>query len=518
MTGAAPAGRDGRAAQSTGLLQSFLGLLLLFASLAPGNFENEDSGMTMVAARALWRHGDSGLRARDAGAESEAEAYITGLIEGVGDKAPSYGKPGLDGAHRYVWFPMGHVWLMVPFVAAGEALGRAFPQVEERYRALTGPNYVYGSFVFDQGLVALLLPALCGAATALLLFRIARALGCTPREAVVAAAAVVFATQCFPLAREALSDGPGLCFLLAALWATVRVCNGDGARRTLLLGGAAAGAAVLTRYPHALLLPPLALAIATALRRRGELRHLLWFALGGLPCALLFAAVNHARYGSFTDTGYPPYASWFNYPLWFGLTKLLIAAGKGILWFSPLLWLLLPLAAQRANVPRLRWLAWTLFLIPLLLFGQTSGWQSGRCWGARYVTPGVVALLALVLPQCRPWQRWPRGFAALLAAGAFVNVTSLVAPMRGETLLAGQAVMAMYDARHRRGEISDQDWDSVKSEQADHFYFQPRFSPLHANWTYAWRSLTGGFEDELGNLRNGVQYTIEPLFGVTSDV
>src|SRR5262249_32960305 len=206
-----------------------------------------------------------------------------------------------------------------------------------------------------------------------------------------------FATQCFPLAREALSDGPGLCFLLGALWATVRVHNGDGARGTLLLGGAAAGAAVLSRYPHALLLPPLALAIAAALRRRGELRRLWWFAAGGLPCALLLAAVDHARYGSITDTGYPSFGSWFNYPLWFGFTKLLIAAGKGILWFSPLLWLALPMAARSANVPRLRWLAWTLLLIPLLLFGQTDGWQSGGCWGVRYGRPGGLGPLALLL-------------------------------------------------------------------------------------------------------------------------
>jgi hypothetical protein len=515
MTGAAPAGRDDRAPRRAGLVQSFLGLLLLFASLAEGNFENEDSGVTMLAARALWRHGDSGLRARGEGAESEAEAVAVDKIDGKLGKA-GYGKLGRDGVHRYVWFPMGHLWLMVPCVAAGEALGRAFPQVEERYRALAGPNYLYGTFAFDQGCAALLLPALFGAASVLLLFLIARELGCSPREALLAAAAVMFATQCFPLARESLSDGPGLCFLLAALWTTVRVHNGDGGRRTLLLGGLAAGAAVLTRYQHALLLPPLALAIAPALRRRDELRRLWWFALGGLPCALLFAAVNHARFGSVADTGYPAFGSWFNYPLWLGLTKLLIAAGKGILWFSPLLWLALPLAVRRANVPRLRWLAWTLFLIPLLLFGQTVGWQSGRCWGARYVTPGVVALLAFVLPQCRPWRRWPRTFWALVAAGLFVNVTSLVAPMRGVTQLAGQAVKAMYDERHRHGEISDQDWESVQDDQADHFFFQPRFSPLHANWTYAWRSLTGGFEDEHGQPRDGAEFTIDPLFGVSS--
>jgi hypothetical protein len=45
---------------------------------------------------------------------------------------------------------------------------------------------------------------------------------------------------------------------------------------------------------------------------------------------------------------------------------------------------------------------------------------------------------------------------------------------------------------------------------------RPRFSPLHANWSYARHSRTGGFEDEHGAPRNGSANTIEPLFGITA--
>jgi hypothetical protein len=263
------------------------------------------------------------------------------------------------------------------------------------------------------------------------------------------------------------------------------------------------------------LLLPLGLALVLAARRHGRWSWLLWFAAGGLPFAIALCAANYARFGSITDTGYPSAGSWFNYPMVFGATKLLIGAGKGILWFTPLLWLMLPLAARRANAPTLRWLAWTLFLLTMAIFGSTNGWQSGQCWGARYVTPGIVGLLVLTLPQARPWQRWPRAFWALVALGIAVNVTGIVAPTRGHNQLAGQAVRAMYEQRFARGEISQLDLDNL--DEADHFFFQPRFSPLHAHWNYAWRSLTGGFEDERGQPRDGAEFTIRPLFGIDSD-
>jgi len=46
--------------------------------------------------------------------------------------------------------------------------------------------------------------------------------------------------------------------------------------------------------------------------------------------------------------------------------------------------------------------------------------------------------------------------------------------------------------------------------------WQPRFSPLHVNWSYAARSRTGGFEDEHGAPRDGSANTIEALFGISA--
>lgn len=496
------------------LLRLCTGLFLLFVCTAHGNLESLDSTFTLQAARALWLRGDSGLRTSDQApqwrAEAEAADYIAGCAA-AGEHV--YGKRGRNGL-VYVWFPVGHVWLMVPCVAIGEGLGRMFPVVEERYRERTGPLYPQGMFVFAQAAVAMVLPALTGALSVLLLFCCATVLGAGTRDATITALSIAFATQFFALARETLSDGPGLCFLLGAMLPVLQASRGSPAPWSLLLGGLAAGAAVLTRYQHGVVVPVLLVALLLAARRQRRWSLPLWFLAGGLPCLLLLLGVNAARFGSPLDTGYPSAGSWFNYPLWFGLTKLLIAAGKGILWLSPLLWLGVPAACRRDSGVRLRWLAWTMLVIPLLMFGSTNGWQSGQCWGARYVTPGIVLFLLVVLAQAQPWRRWPRVFWALCAVGGLANLTSVVAPMRGHNQLAGQAVRAMYEQEFARGAITRADLDNL--DPADHFFFLPRFSPLHAHWTYALRSATGGFEDAAGLPRNGVEHTIEPLFGVTS--
>lgn len=508
-----------------GLWWVFCGAFAAFLCFAHGNLESLDSAATMHGARALWLRGDSGLRAADQGGEWLGELALAGYIEQerlAGNH--TYGKRGRNGL-TYVWFPIGHLGAMVPLVAAGEALHGAFPEVEARYRATVAPgvpdaalvtnlSYRDNHLVFCNAAVAMVLPPLCGGALVVLVFLIARALGAGARDAGWATAATVMATQCFPLGRETLSDGPGMVCLLTALLAVVRVHQGTAGRAVLLWGGSAAGLAVLTRYAHGFLVPLLGLVVVAAAIRRRQPAMVLWYGLGGLPWAVLLMLVNHSRFGSISDTGYPPFSSWFNYPLPYGLLKLLVAAGKGILWFSPMLWLALPAALRPGQAPQLRWLGLGLFAVPMAMFAMTNGWQSGQCWGARYVTPAVVSLCALVLPQARPWVARPRTFLVLLLLGVVVNLTGVVAPTRGHNQLAGQAVAAMYDHELAAGRITAADRQSV--DPADHFFFLPRFSPLHAHWTYAWKSWRGDFEGPDGRPRDGSANTIEPLFGIAA--
>ena len=494
------------------LLLPWLALFLGLATCAHGTLESTDSAMTLQAARALWLRGDSGLQRSSEGAAWAAEGMVADHIAGrAAAGVQEYGKQGTSGRY-YVWFPTGHVAAMVPAVAVGEWLGEAFPQPEQAYRAAKGEElYPHGMFVFDH-LLACMLPAAFGAASVLLLVGIARALGAASRDAWTSALVVLAATQFFPLTRETLSDGPSVCWLLAALLVVVRAHAGLASAPLLLLGGACAGLAVLTRYQHGLLVPLFAIAVLCSRVGVRQWRSLVLFAAGGIPALVLLLAVNAARFGSPFDTGYPEASSWFNQPLWIGLFKLLFAGGKGMLWFTPVLWYALPAALGRRFT--LRWLAWGALLVPLLMFSATPGWQSGQCWGARYVTPGITCFLALALPQLLPWRTRPVLTALLVGAGLLVNLTAVLAPTRGHNQLAGQAVRVHYQQRYERGEVTAQDVAAL--DPADRFFFEWRFSPLHSHWTYAALSARGAFEDDAGRPVADPARTIEPMFGVTS--
>jgi hypothetical protein len=489
------------------LLFAWLATFFGFAAVAHGNFETTDAGFTMHAAHGLWSRGDSGLRRGDQGGELPGEQ--AGALDIHASQAEGRRRNGKVGTNdfAYVWFPVGHVWLLAPFAAAGDALRAAFPAVEQAYRdrvvpgvpdhALAGRlEYLEGSPVLMQAPIALLVPPACAATMLLLAFAIARRLGATQRDAWWSALAIVLATQCFALGREQLSDGPGLALLLATLLAVVAVHRGAGPG-TAALGGLAASAAVVLRYPAVLAVAAGAVVLALACRRRRDWRPLAAFVLAGLPLAALFLATNHARFGDALDTGYPSAGDWFGQGPW-NAWKILFGAGRGVMWLSPLLWLALPLAARRANVPQLRWLAWTLLALPVLLFATANGWNGGRNWGCRYVTPGVVAFLALVLPQAQPWRRWPKATAALLLLGALASVASVLAPTRGVLQLAAQAFGASGDAGHP---------DDVAG-------WHPRYAPLLVNWRYAAASARGDFD--AGDGGASAVDAIDIVFGVAA--
>jgi hypothetical protein len=501
-----------------GCVLAWLGTFCAFAVFANGTFENSDSVLTMHAARVLGQRGDSGLLMDGQGGDLLGERKGAEWITRVG----SMGKIGAGG-RAYVWFPMGHVWLLAPFTAIGARLDECWPGVERHWRDVAAPgaddahlqysvSYVHGHPVLTQGLISFLVPPVFAATSVLLLFVIARALGAAKRDAFFTAAAIAVATQFASLGRETLSDGPGLCFLLGVVLATVRIWRAPLGGAWSFVGGAAAGCSVLLRYQNALLVAVCLVAIVLACRRRRRFAELWSFALGGLPFLVLFLGVNHARFGSVFDTGYPKYETWFDQPLWVGLPKLFFAAGRGVMWFSPLLWLALPLAARARSTPQLRWFAWVLFSVPFVIFAAARGWQGGQCWAARYVTPGVVVLLAIVLPQARPWLERPRLWWALVGLGALVNLTGVAAPVRGQIQLASQAVDA--EAAHAVAEGRMTEAERRSLDPADPVSWRPRYSPLHSNWTYAVLSRPGVFEDEAGQPRNGSDHTIEPMFGV----
>ena len=495
---------------------AWLGAFLLFVCVAHGNFETTDAGFTMHAARALWHRGDSALLTAAEGGEHIGEQKGAEFIkhwEQVGPR--KCGKIGVDGL-AYVWFPMGHVFLLAPFVPIGDAAGGLLAEADERLQARTAPflqSYVEGSPVATQAVMSMLVPALCMATSLLLLYRIARALGADGRDAAWTAAAVALATQAFSVGREQLSDGPGLMLLLAALLPIVRLHRGAGGPGAAFWAGVMSGCAVLVRYQTALTVVMFAGILAFACRRRGSWRELGAFVLGGLPLLLVFLTTNFLRYSDPLETGYPAIGEWFQASPLAGLGKILFGAGRGVMWCSPLLWLALPAAWSRRSSVTLRWLAWALLLVPVAIFSTALGWQGGQAWAIRYVTPGVVGLCALVLPQTAPWRRWPRAFRAVFALGCLVSLTSVIAPVRGQLQLMSQALRAHEQRAVEAGQLDPAD---VTIDPADVGGWHPRYSPLLRNWLYAWSSWSGDFERSDGRPRHESAHTIEAVYGVAA--
>ena len=493
---------------------AWVGTFLLFVCVAHGNFETTDAGFTMHAARSLWSRGDSALLTREQGGELIGEQMgAAHIIKSEQDGARISGKIGVNG-RAYVWYPMGHVFLMAPFVPLGDAVSQVLPDADARFQEKVSgfyQSFVEGSPVVTQGVISLLLPPLCFATSLLLLFLIARQLGTSSFDAVWTALAIGLATQAFSLGREQLSDGPGLMLLLASLLPVIRIYRGTHTPRTAAWAGLMAGAAVLMRYQTALAVIAFGLLLLITCRRRKQYRDLVMFAVGGSPMLLLFLLTNYLRFGNPLVTGYPEVADWFTASPIAGMAKLLFGAGRGVMWFSPILWLALPLALNRRQPIELRWLAWFLFVSPLLIFMTAQGWQGGQAWAVRYVTPGVVALLVIVLPQARPWRRWPRSWKALVAVGWFVSMTSVVAPVRGQIQLMNQAVEAERARGVAEGRIPKA---QQQVDAADFGGWHPDYTPLVANWLYALHSRERYFEGEDGEPMHGGQNSIIPVYGV----
>jgi hypothetical protein len=412
---------------------------------------------------------------------------------------PDFGMAGRNG-RAYVWFPIGHQLLMVPCVAAGEALARAMPAPERHLFELKGGSEEFGRFFWSRLLVSFL-PVPFAAGSVLLVFLLALRLQCTARGALLVAGVATLCTQFWPGSSETTSDVPGAFFLLAMAERVFahRAASGSprSDRRRLLVAGLCGGMAVLVRYPHAAPALVLALGAAHTAYHRGRLGDVAWLAAGAAPAAGALLYSNWARFGSLLETGYSAGATstWFGYPLHWGVPFILAAPGKGILWFSPPIWIAAWAMLRRAATwPGL--MAWPALLVPLLVFGRAGGWAAGQCWGIRYFTAAVVLLVTVGLSVARPWERMPRRFALVCGLGLAVSLGGVLTPYRGDRYLAHVATGALYPAAAER-------------DRAEIFNVLPRFTPLMSHWGYAWLSLTGRLE--AGGSRN----TTEPLFGVS---
>jgi hypothetical protein len=171
----------------------------------------------------------------------------------------------------------------------------------------------------------------------------------------------------------------------------------------------------------------LALAAGVLAWHRRRLRYLLLPALA----AVMIALENQVRHGNPLEGGYAgeagnrtalPYSGLpgFSYPLFFGLLSILLSFGKGLVFFTPGLFVRypeepeLPRDAEARFVYRL-WLAVVVGLV--LVYARWWAWYGGAVWGPRFFLFACLpASLVLARRTANP-QRHSTG-ANLLALAA----------------------------------------------------------------------------------------------------
>jgi len=179
--------------------------------------------------------------------------------------------------------------------------------------------------------------------------------------------------------------------------------------------GLAAGLVFVTRVAGVIALPLLAMYLLLLHRRRWSrawrrplVRDLALFGLGALPAVVVNASYNAVRFGSPLLTNPPtkPDHS-LGYPPWLGLPDLLVSPGKGLLWYTPAV-LLLVLAARpfwrRCPLPAT--LCALLCGGYLLFYSNVNYWHGDPAWGPRYL---YATLPYLILPLGEVFGRW-RGY------------------------------------------------------------------------------------------------------------
>ena len=315
---------------------------------------------------------------------------------------------GLRG-RTYAQYTLGQTTAMIPLYLLGRRLaGLAHTDCA----APVAPPIVL--------LTCKLLGPLLGALLAMLCYATARLLAYRRRVALALTALLAFGTALWPDVHSNLEHTMESLFLLAAAYAALRytAVSAVGLRRSgegrlwLVVMGLAAGLVFVTRVAGVIALPLLAVYLLLLHRRqrprawRRPLAHdLALFGLGVLPAVVVNATYDALRFGSPLLTNPPtkPDHS-LGFPPWLGLPDLLVSPGKGLLWYTPAV-LLLVLAARpfwrRCPLPAT--LCALLCGGYLLFYSNVTYWHGDPAWGPRYL---YATLPYLILPLGEVFARW----------------------------------------------------------------------------------------------------------------
>ena len=293
--------------------------------------------------------------------------------------------------------------------------------------------------------------ALVGAGLAVVLFFFLLDLGVSPGRAVVWTLVNAFATLTFIGATTTFDNLQQAFFVLCAAWCAYRSAQRQSVRHALA-GGLCAGWLVNFVEHLVLLWPFLALMCSrvnvTWPPWSGDLRpwltHLwtdFWktdagraslqrIAAFSLACGVglvVFGVYNTLRFGHPLATGkfdIPGHPSFWGNPL-YGVPGLLISPGKGVLWYSPPIFLaFFGYAGLRAHAPMVARMTLAASVVLVGFIGCISFYGGDWCWGPRYLLP-ILPLWSLTFAFLPSHTVMGWGAAVIVAVGLGVQALGL---------------------------------------------------------------------------------------------
>lgn len=405
--------------------------------------DNQTAMLLFVAAslvfvalsRGVFLYGDDVLMFQVTESIVERGAFDVSAPYVIGSNAnPSIG----DDGRGYAKYGIGQSLVAIPMYIVSDLLLEPLLPLEEA-RDPFG-NLRLGPLIFGTTLTN----ALLAGASVALLWLLARAVGYRRQTAFALALLLAFTTPLAHYAAGFLSEPLTMFTLLLTVYGLMKATTGKP-RQLLLwlaLSGVAAGLALASRIAIgvALVAPALWLLwLAWGWSRQSWRTAVLACLAWGTPITLWLigiATYNQIRFGSIFESGYGNEARDFTEPFLTGLTGLLLSPGKGVLWYSPALFL--ALAGGWRFYRRQRPLALVIvgMFVPLIaLYSRYYSWEGGGVWGSRFLLP-LLPLLLLPAGEIieRLWQpsaqrRWASiAVVALALLGGWVSFISVVVP------------------------------------------------------------------------------------------
>ena len=320
------------------------------------------------------------------------------------------------------------------------------------YRLLGGVRGELAKPWADLGLwaVTLLSSALPAVALAVLMRRLA--LRCCPQRATEAALALSLGTMLLPFATQLFSHVlSALCALGAYLLAT----RERSTPLALTGAGALAGLAVTVEYTMAVLV--VVIGVVIFVRDRAGV---LWYALGGVPMALLLGLYHWIAFGGPLEVGYR-YGQFSQHqsgvvgvrPPDPGTTFTVLFSERGLAVLTPITVVGvvgLVLLTRRVEARTDAWASLAVFAVFLAIMGGWSSPWAGASPGPRYITPALPFLAGGV---AYVWSRVPFVATAAAAVGVVsMGLATFTMPLAQPT---EPSALVHWFTRARDGEWAD---------------------------------------------------------------